>query len=430
MWWIYRTEVRRSALRWALPAFVAVDLLVLFGRSRHWIGVWPEASAAAQIPAFYLGPALAGAAAWSAASRRRSGVVEQLAAAAKSSWRVELAQLSATLTYGVLAYTLGALTAAGVTVPEAGPEFWWPGYILLGLALITICTGVGHLLGRTTKSLFAVPVICALGCLVFLGVFGFAPGTGSSGIGLAVLSGYPYTTVSALPLTARLLLGIGLIALAAGVGSHLRSASGRPGWPGLPLAGLSGVGLVAIAVVLFVTAGPLLAQREVPADPLCTHSKPQICVWPESQKFAPEFEAMSARIAALPPGLIKSPDVFYEDGVRGGPLDMGRGFYIFEGQTWDAATSMAIRLNEASSPPYCDPVDEAANDRRLKAQLELISWLTVRIAGNGQPAAIHGGPPGVDQKAIRVLVTRPEAEQVAWATARYKVVRETPCASE
>ncbi|AXG81222.1 ABC transporter permease [Streptomyces paludis] len=430
MWWIYRTEVRRSPLRWALPAFVAVDLLVLFGRSRHWIGVWPEASAAAQIPAFYLGPALAGAAAWSAASRWRSGVAEQLAAAAKSSWQIELAPLLATLTYGVLAYALGVLTAAGVTVPEGGPEFWWPGYILLGLALITMCAGMGHLLGRTTKSLFAAPVICALGCLVFLGAFGFAPGTGASGIGLAVLSGYPHTVVSALPLTARLLLGIGLVALAAGIGSHLRSASGRPGWPGLPPAGLSGVGLVAIAVVLFVTAGPVRAQREVPADPLCTQGEPRICVWPEHQKYAPELEAMSARIAALPPGLIKSPAVFYEDGVRGGPLDRGHGFSIFEGQTWDAATSMAIHINEASSPPYCDPVDEAANDRRLKAQFELVSWLTVRIAGGGQPAGIHGGPPGVDQNAIRVLVTRPEAEQVAWAAARYKVVRETRCVSE
>ncbi|MFF0389246.1 hypothetical protein ACFYS8_11180 [Kitasatospora sp. NPDC004615] len=127
----YRTELRRSPLRWVFPVLVAVVLLVLFGRDRSWIGVWSQASAAAQIPAFYLGPAMAGAAAWAAAARRRAGVVVGFAAA-RPSWRIEAVQVAAGLTYGLAAYAVGVLTAVAVTVRDGGPGFWWPGYVLLG----------------------------------------------------------------------------------------------------------------------------------------------------------------------------------------------------------------------------------------------------------------------------------------------------------
>lgn len=43
-------ELRRSPLRWALPVLIAIELGMLFGRNTDWIGVWPQASAAAQVP--------------------------------------------------------------------------------------------------------------------------------------------------------------------------------------------------------------------------------------------------------------------------------------------------------------------------------------------------------------------------------------------
>ena len=55
-------HLRTSPIRWALPVLVALDMAVIFLRGRHWIGVWPETGAAAQVPAYLLGVVGAGAA--------------------------------------------------------------------------------------------------------------------------------------------------------------------------------------------------------------------------------------------------------------------------------------------------------------------------------------------------------------------------------
>ncbi|MFG2694011.1 hypothetical protein [Kitasatospora sp. NPDC048407] len=406
----YRTELRRSPLRWVFPVLVAVVLLVLFGRGRSWIGVWSQASAAAQIPAFYLGPAMAGAAAWSAAARRRAGVEVGLGAA-RPSWRIEAVQVAAVLTYGLGAYLVGVLAAIAVTVRDGGPSFWWPGYVLLGAVLITGCAALGHLVGRRTRSLFAVPVVCTLGSLVFLGLVGFVPQGTSPGIGLAVLSGHPGRTVSAWPLIVRAAAALSLVWLAMVAGRQVRTRTDGPEWRRARSFGTAG-GVLALAgsLVLWALAGPLVVQRSAPSRPLCTDGVPKICVWPESRRYLPELQEMAGRAAALPAGRFRVPAQFAEDGVDGRPLDGGNGFVLREGETWEAATSMAIATAEATIPLSC---------RRAGAdQWELIAWLTARIAGHGAPVSVHGGPPGVDQEAVGRLVDQPEEAQLAWVNQR------------
>lgn len=119
----YRIELRRSPLLTAFPLMVAVDLLVLFGRSQYWIGVWPEASVAAQIVTLFLGPILAGVSAWQAGRSSRARVPEFLLSAARPGWRIEATRLAATLTLGFVAYGVGCLTAAAVSLHDAGPGF-------------------------------------------------------------------------------------------------------------------------------------------------------------------------------------------------------------------------------------------------------------------------------------------------------------------
>ncbi|MER7169588.1 hypothetical protein ABT336_26475, partial [Micromonospora sp. NPDC000207] len=43
-------HLRNSPIRWALPVLVLLDLAVIFLRTRHWMGVWPETGAAAEGP--------------------------------------------------------------------------------------------------------------------------------------------------------------------------------------------------------------------------------------------------------------------------------------------------------------------------------------------------------------------------------------------
>ncbi|MFC8716185.1 ABC transporter permease [Kitasatospora sp. NPDC057198] len=405
MTWAYRTELRRSPLRWVFPVLVAVVLLVLFGRSRSWIGVWSQASAAAQIPAFFLGSAMAGAASWAAAARRRSGVPTGFAAA-RPSWRIEAAQFAATLTYGLAAYGIGVLTAAAVTAPRGGPAFQWPGYVLLGALLITGCTALGHLVGRATRSLLAVPVVCTLGCLAFLGLYGFVPQGTEPGIGLAVLSGYPSRTVAAWPLLARAAAVLALAGLAVATGRRVRTDGHGPEWRGRRFGTAGGVLALTGAVALWASAGPLLVQRPAPAHPLCTTGAPTICVWPESRQYLPALQAMAGRAAALPAGRFQVPDRFLEEGLNGEPLDHGNGFYLREGETWEVATSIAFQTVDATIPQSCRGTGEAP--------WELIAWLTARLAGGGRPASVHGGPSGVDQEAIGRLVAQPEDVQLAW----------------
>ncbi|GAA2996614.1 hypothetical protein Sfulv_39460 [Streptomyces fulvorobeus] len=119
----YRIELRRSPLLTALPVMIAVDLVVLFGRARYWIGVWPEASVAAQVVTLFLGPVLAGVSAWQAGRSSRAGMPEAVLAAARPGWRIESARLAATLTLGFLAYAIGCVTAAAISFGEAGPGF-------------------------------------------------------------------------------------------------------------------------------------------------------------------------------------------------------------------------------------------------------------------------------------------------------------------
>lgn len=201
----YRIELRRSPLLTAFPVMIALDLLVLFGRSRYWIGVWPEASVAAQVVTLFLGPVLSGVSAWQAGRSSRAGMPETVLAAARPFWRIEAARLAATLTLGFLAYLVGCLTAVAVSIGEAGPGFLWPSYLLLGASTLIIFASVGHLAGRWWPSAAFTPVVCALGCFISMLALPFR---------FNVLAGPPDQHLRPLPVAVRLLFALALAVLA------------------------------------------------------------------------------------------------------------------------------------------------------------------------------------------------------------------------
>lgn len=256
----------------------------------------PEASAAAQLPAFFFGIVLGGGAAWAAGRVHRAGFAGQLAAARSPRWRADALLLASSVTYGVAGYLPGVVLAGVVSVPEAGPGFLWPSYLLLGACMVVLCTSIGHLAGKVWSSRFVPPLVvavCMFGMLFTRQLFEFY-----------VLSAPVQVEISALALIAR-----GAVTLLAATLAVVMPIAGQTiGWGPDPRAVISAGTVAAVAgLVLVPFGGPLRVDRAAPDDPLCSDGSPRVCVWPESRKYLGPIGEMAARLAALPPDLIKVP---------------------------------------------------------------------------------------------------------------------------
>lgn len=411
---VYRIELRRSPLLIALPVLLSVDLAVLFGRSRYWIGVWPEASAATQVVTLFLGPVLAAVSAWQAGRSSRTGMGESLLASPRHSFWVEAQRLAATLTLGFLAYVIGGLAAAAVSFRSAGPGFLWPSYLLLGAATLTLFAAVGHLVGRIWPSSAFSPVVCALGGFVFMVSVGRS-------YGMFVLSGTPGYIVLPFPITARLMLAgsLAVLAVVAPVNAVGKCVPPRRvTWRSRGVA--AGVSTVILATLIaFPAAGDVQQDRQASAvNPLCDRARstaPRVCVWPEHRKYLPELILMAERMDGVPQPWVKSPDVFYQEGLR--PTKLGdSGFSVVEGHVRPAAFAMANVVLEESLGSCVLPQD-AVQAWEVRDQLHL--WLEYRSMGTDPATADEGlhmeGVSGAQQAAAQA-VRQSEALQSQWTS--------------
>ncbi|MFJ4908789.1 ABC transporter permease [Streptomyces sp. NPDC093249] len=381
----YRIELRRSPLLTAFPLMVAVDLAVLFGRSQYWIGVWPEASVAAQIVTLFLGPVLAGVSAWQAGRASQAGMPEFLLAAARPGWRIEAARLAATLTLGFLAYGIGCLTAAAVSWGDAGPGFLWPSYLLLGASTLIIFASVGHLAGRWWPSPGFTPVVCAMGCFISMLSLPFK---------FNVLAGPPDTHLRVLPLAVRLFVALALAVLAVAAPPLTRKADRQMSRRKPPphMAGIAVVSAVSafVGLVAAPAAGELRVERPASdAAPLCARAEekaPLVCVWPEHRKYLPELTRMAHRLDRNAQPWVKAPDEFYEFGLRRTRWG-DRGFDIAEGHVRTAAFAMADQVF-TTSLGWCRP---PRKERRAWQAIDnLHLWLEYQATGQDPAAADKG----------------------------------------
>ncbi|WP_030272200.1 DUF7224 domain-containing protein [Streptomyces sp. NRRL B-24484] len=425
---IYRTELRRSPLLLALPVMVLVDVAVLFGRSRSWMGVWPEASVAVQVVTLFLGPVLAAVSAWQAGRSSRTGMPESVLAAARPAWQAEAVRLAATLTLGFLAYGTGAVAAAAVSFDAAGPGFLWPSYLLLGAAILVSFAALGHLAGRWFPSPWFTPVVAALGTFIGITALG-------QNLGFIVLSGAPDRDVRPTPIALRLLLAAALVALAV----FAPALPGRrAGLRARPLTwGLRGCATAAAAVVLVVFAaipGAGGIQRDrtsADAAPLCRRDGdgvPEVCVWPEHRKYLPELTAMARRLSEVPQPWLGRPAAFYEEGLRRTGLG-DTGFAITEGHTRTAAMAMAQAVF-AQSLRHCDlPVDNAA---AWRSSDRIHLWLEYRAMGVDPDVAdrgLHMSGVADAESAARAAVVQPEQAQAQWTAGERAVLAAAGCTS-
>jgi hypothetical protein len=407
-------ELRRSPMRWWFPVLVAVDLAMLLLRSRTWIGVWPQASAAAQLPTFYFGMALAAGAAWSAGRVARAEAEELLLQMPRPAWQREGVNLAAVWLYGLAAYLVGVVVAAVLSFGSAGPGFLWLSYLILGLSMITLSAGIGHLAGRLFRSRFVAPLVAVP--LVFLNTF---LRQGQDHV-FYVLSGPVQVGVSAAPLAARLAVALTVAALAVTIIPLAERADARRTPRRYAPSAIAG-GLVIAAVAALATTGPLRYARPAPARPLCSADTPRVCVWREDRKYLPIASQMAHRLGVLPADLITVPATFYEQGLRSGS-EAGTDFNtIFD--TWSIAQNMAFTVSSATVSDANCTISDANQHRYITAVFEFDQWLTERAFGARQPSDIHGGPPGIDQAAIAQLITKPESQQADWASQRLQVIR-------
>ncbi|GAA2648360.1 MULTISPECIES: DUF7224 domain-containing protein [Streptomyces] len=419
----YRIELRRSPLLTAFPVMIGVDLLVLFGRSRYWIGVWPEASVAAQVVTLFLGPVLAGVSAWQAGRSSRVGMPETLLAAARPNWRIEAARLAATLTLGFLAYAIGCLTAAVISFSEAGPGFLWPSYLLLGASTLIIFASVGHLAGRWWPSATFTPIVCALGC--FISMLALP-------IKFNVLAGPPDQHLRPLPVAVRMLFALALATLAV-TAPRLRTSAERqmPRWATSPYIRSAAIGSTAassIALAALLSSGELRVERPASATaPVCDRAEegaPQVCVWPEHRKYLPELTAMAQRLGQPVQPSLKSPEEFYEFGLRRTKWG-DRGFDIAEGHVRTAAIAMADQVFTQSLGICIPPQNET---RAWQAMDNIHLWLEYRSTGQDPAVAdqgLHMEGVSAAQREATKATRMPAADQQKWlAEERSHIMRD------
>lgn len=413
------TEVRCSPLRWWLPLLALLDLAVLFGRARWWVGEWPQASVETQITAFYIAPLVAASAAWSAGRRYRDRTASLVEASARPAWQVEATQVAAAVIYGIGVYTIGAAVAAGFSLVAHGDGFLWPGYIALGGALIVGSVAFGHLAGTWSTGQFLAPVSTALATFVVIAWLG-------RGLGLFVLNGAPDLAPAVPAVLWRVAAAVAAVVLAVTV-SRPRGAI-RWSRGGLRLA--AGVSALAFAATLAGagSAGAVQAPRTPPAsaEATCTGGHPSICLWPDDQKYLPQARAMAARLQVLQAEGIEVSDTYFERGLRGSDPN-GLDFYILEGSLWDPAETIGGEIEHNAITAACSLRLGTDDPSGLQAAGELSMWLAMRVFGGGQPGDMHGGPPDVDLSAVAGLLHESESAQLQWYQQRLAMARAAFC---
>lgn len=420
----YLVELRYSPLRWWLPVLIIVDLATLFGRNHSWIGEWPQTTVAAQIAAFYFAPVLAAAAAWAAGRTCRHKATALVEGAARAPWKIELAQLTATVTYGLIAYGVGVVVAAVVTSQKASSGFLWPSYLILGVELLVGFSAAGHLVGHWWNAPFSAPAVSGLASFITIAWIG-----SPTRLGFFVLNGSPFYAVpgNAIAARAALALCITLAAVALRKPSLARYARSWRAPQRIAAQCIICAALIASFIGLR-SAGSIQQLRAIPSHPSCTKGVPSICLWPEDAKYLPEAQGMAKNISQLEGFGLTAPSGFYERGIRG-PEHGFEDFYILDGSMWDASITIAGEVTESSVPKDCPRLipQERLTEAFLTQSGELSMWATMRVFGAGQPADMHGGPPGVDLNSVAQVITWSQTQQAAWVQQRMDTIHHAYC---
>lgn len=417
-------HVRNNFARWGFVPLLGLGLAVLFGRSRFWIGIWPETGAAAQVSAFFVSIFGAGIAAWVAAGVEFRGLNEQASSAALRPLKIEGFRFGATLLWLIAPYVVVAivafLTTATTLFPAGLANFFK--YVLLGGTLIVFGTAWGWLVGKLLAPVVAT-LSAALSWFIAVSVLGEVSQ-------LQRLSGPPWIELH----LGSLVLRLAIVLLFAVAVCALPSRAVRPMLFNRRLAVAMAV-LVGVIATHVITVVP--SYRAPLAQPLCVQRTIEYCLWPEHEKYLPMIETTDRRVAALPVKLAL-PARVVDYALSGStkwlseqtaveiPGKFDPEFDISEGSPWALARGVATAILRTEFAE-CSP--KAKRDPQYQAE-QFLAWLEWRLAGGGVPDYRTNAPAALQEawaRGRRSADGLPEQAQSAWVTGLIADVKERYC---
>ncbi|MFV2110132.1 hypothetical protein [Micromonospora sp. LOL_015] len=429
--------LRRSPVRWFVPFALTASVAMLLVRDRYWVGVWPETSAAAQIPAVLVSGLSAAAAAWSAGSAVRHGTVEQTIASALPRWRRELPGVTVTLFYFAMVSLAVQVVAFAFTIWMNPPGFgMWPGYVLMALVVTVLSVAFGHLVGKVLSGRFAAAVA---GLTWFMGATYFGPS-----LELAVLKGPVYEEVDGLTIVVRFLSALALLALAVAIpplGSLPWAAVGDSRSAFRRFQPLLLTSVVSVTLVLTATAiGSPISLRESKGEALCQGGeRVVICLWPEHEKYRDMIAGIIHRAERLPLEFT-IPSHFDEYGLSFRAFSSGSRdvdltvdhvpyFVLMEGSIWSVSGPIAVEIVKHSLA-FCEGDSGAKGEQLEEKAIELQDWLEAYLAGGGQPdyrTSASTERKDIASRAVDRANSGDTAAQLSWATTVIEDYNGAPC---
>ncbi|QSB06340.1 hypothetical protein [Natronoglycomyces albus] len=411
-------EIRRSPAKWWCGLSLTVIVAYLLVSHQQWVGVWPQASMAAQVGAGLASPLMTAAAAWVGFQRSKSQMGPQTTASARNPWERESLPLLAVLAWAFVPIVVGFLAMAVVNYGATSSGHLWPTFLWLALVTTLIGVSAGYFLGRCLPSPFTV---AAAALIMFMVLF-----LGETNERLALLTyyGYPDETVSWPALAARVGLAVSLLLLALSVGAMrdwaaTRSLSPATGWKVV-------TGLVVVMAVGVYVAGPLQTERYFYGQVVCTDTYPVACLWPEHEKYLPLVSEYVERFneldefLVLPDDPYKGIDEFWEAGTRN-PNDQ---LTMFGGEFGTASSMVEYAIGATDFPGCHVDSDHAEYETLAEAYWQLVDWFTLYIMDVDSLSTLDVFVPGID--ALEPVLQLPIEEQFAWARATVAQMK-APC---
>ncbi|WP_136314268.1 DUF7224 domain-containing protein [Actinomyces procaprae] len=422
---VLRIELRCSLLVRVAP-LAAVGLVALMLSDRHqWQGVWPEASAAITAPLYYLGPALAGAAAWEV--RRRCG--ERESRNGGEPWAGPL--LAAYLLAGAGVVAVGAACAVVVNLSAFVPAgFLWPSYLIIALAVVSECLAAGVLLGRLGGPAWFAPVVAVLACFLrLITTQGTGVGTPESRLTRVFLSGHAWVELAPVGVTLAVVEAAIVVAAALALPNLLAALRARREhaafpWPRRTRAAVTaGCAVCVLGTGLVLTGPPLMVERAIPEHPVCTtDTKLQLCVWPEDAARLPALATLAQRASAQAEVLgLELPDHVSAYGLEPGASN----FTIESDSVWFAANDLAGLIVGSVVPVDCLPTDaDPGVEDFYRAYGELQGLIELHLQGADTRPAGMGDTRDIDRAEIARVAKSDQATQNAWIQARLDTMRD------
>lgn len=354
-----RTELRRGSTLFFAALVLVAQLSFAATKAPQWWRIWSEASAALNIPWLILGPLVAAFCGWSALRRLQSRNLQE---STDGSYRdpVTVHGLVTICVFTAIPLFAAAIVWSALLLANTptGPLGWQ--YIIHAAVAAGLCSSIGILLGQ-----FGGPIWCVPSCAFFIAFLRIAMVSDGS------ISSHPFNRIFSdgqaryEPSTVNCLLALlELLLVAAGAIAlprlwrrfkMLREKNTYPFSAEQRLRIALATAVVAVAAGGVLLSPPSRSEAQPKADPLCTDTEMEICIWPQNAVRLPQLEHVASRVSYLAHQLnAPVPERVQELGLG---FDYSN-FVVVNGTPWFLATDLGgVLAMTAGGGARCEDVD-------------------------------------------------------------------------